>query len=301
MPAAVGRPIVLAIVRPALLGILAVVVACLLSPPPPLSAGTLPRLQWGGRGGVDWASGYVISYGAGVPPGSLSNRNLRRAASLKRALGDASRTLRRHCFNIRVAGDLTLRDYVREDPELQKAFNVLVTGLSPWAIRIDWSDGVQVALRVPLGGEGGLSELLGEVRGYGFQGTERTGGFRDVLNLEPVEVKGATGIVILAPLSSTVPALRPRVLGASGEVLVEYSRAGTEAKARPAFVAYHYTLERALEDPVAGATPIVIASAFLGDRGTDLVIPANLERGLQDRIEGRRLLAEARIVVVLRD
>jgi hypothetical protein len=287
--------------RPALLGILAVAVACLFSPPPPLSAGTLPRLQWEGRSGVDWASGYVISYGAGVPPGDLANRNRRRTASLKRALGDASRTLRRHCLNIRVAGDLTLRDYVREDPELQKAFNDLLASLPPWGIRIGFSDSVQVALRVPLGGEGGLSELLGEVRGYGLPERLEAGSLRDVPAGDPVKVKGATGILILAPLSSTVPALRPRVRGVSGEVLVEYGRAGPEAKARPAFVAYHYTLERALEDPVAGATPIVVASEFVGVRGTDLVIPANLERGLQDGIEGRRLLAEARIVVVLRD
>lgn len=292
--------VVLAIARLALLGSLTVAVACI-ALPPPLSAGTVPRLQWEGRGGVDWSSGYVISYGAGVPPGGLSNRNQRRTASLKRALGDASRSLRRNCLNLRVAGDLTLRDYVREDPELQEAFNDLLAGLPPWEIRIDWNDVVQVALRVPLGGEEGLSELLGEVRGYGLHERSETGSFRDVRAGDPVEVKGATGIVILAPLSSTVPALRPRVRGGSGEVLVDYGRAGPEARARPAFVAYYYTLERALEDPVAGATPIVVATEFVGERGTDLVIPANLEMGLQGGIEGRRLLTEARVVVVLRD
>ncbi len=287
--------------RRALFGTLAAVVAGLFALPPALCAGTLPRLQWDGRGGVDWSSGYVISYGAGVPPGDLSNRNRRRAAGLKRALGDASRSLRRHCLNLRVAGDLTLRDYVREDPELQEAFRDLLANLPPWEIRIDWNEGVQVALRVPLGGEGGLSELLGEVRGYGLQGRSETGASSDVPNLDPVEVKGATGIVILAPLSSIMPALRPRVRGGSGELLVEYGRAGPEARARPAFIAYHYTLERALEDPVAGAAPIVVVSEFIVERGTDLVIPANLERGLQGDVEGRRLLAEARIVVVLRD
>jgi hypothetical protein len=287
--------------RPVLFGILAVVAACLSSPPAPLSAGALPRLQWEGRSGVDWASGYVISYGAGLPPESLSNRNERRSASLRRALGDASRSLRRHCLNVRVAGDLTLRDYVREDPELQKAFNDLIARLPPWEIRIDWGDGVQVALRVPLGGEGGLSDLLGELRGYGLQGRSEASGFRNGSVGDPVKVKGATGIVILAPLSSTVPALRPRVRGGSGEILVEHGRADPGARARPAFISYHYTLERALEDPVAGDAPIVVASEFVGTRGTDLVIPENLERGLKRGIEGRRLLAEARIVVVLRD
>ncbi len=283
------------------LGTLAAAVACLFALPTVLYAGTLPRLHWEGRGGVDWSSGYVISYGAGVPPGDLSNRNRRRAAGLKRALGDASRSLRRHCLNLRVAGDLTLRDYVREDPELQEAFRDLLANLPPWEIRIDWNEGVQVAMRVPLGGEGGLSELLGEVRGYALQGRSESDSFHDDPTLDPVEVKGATGIVILAPLSSTMPALRPQVRSGSGELLVEYGRAGPEARARPAFISYHYTLERALEDTVAGATPIVVVAEFSADRGTDLVIPANLERGLQGAVEGRMLLNEARIVVVLRD
>lgn len=287
--------------RPVPLVALAVAFACLFSFPLPLAGGVFPRLQWEGRSGVDWSSGYVISYGAGVPPPALSNRNQRRAASLKRALGDASRTLRRHCLNLRVAGDLTLRDYFREDPELQEAFKDMLASLPPWEIRIDRNEGAQVALRVPLGGEGGVSDLLGEVRGYGLQGRSETDGFRDASILDPVEVRGATGIVILAPLSSTVPALRPRVRGSSGDILVEYGRADPEARARPAFVSYHHTLERALEDPVAGSAPIVVASEFVGTRGTDLVIPANLERGIQSGIEGRRILAEARIVVVLRD
>jgi hypothetical protein len=200
-----------------------------------------------------------------------------------------------------VAGDLTLRDYVREDPELQESFRNLLADLPPWEIRIDTSDVVQVALRVPLGGEGGLSELLGEVRGYGLQESERTGSSHDAPASAQVEVKGATGLVILAPLSSTAPALRPRIRGGSGEILVEYGRAGTEAKARPAFLSYHYTLEKALADPVTGAAPIVVASEFVGGRGTDLVIPSAVERGLLGDTGGRKLLTDARIVIVLRD
>jgi hypothetical protein len=250
---------------------------------------------------VDWSSGYVVSYGAGVPPGDLSNRNRRRTASLRRALGDASRGLRRYCLNLRVAGDLTLRDYVREDPELQEAFRELLANLPPWEIRFDHNDGVRVALKVPLGGKGGLSELLGEVRGYGLQEAEQRITFRDAPVADQVEVKGATGIVILAPLNSTMPALRPRVRGGRGELLVEYAGASSEARARPAFIAYHFTLEKALEDPVTGARPIVVATEFVGKRGTDLVIPSAVERGLLGSTEGRRLLTDVRIAVVLRD
>jgi hypothetical protein len=203
----------------------------------------------------------------------------------------------RLCLGITVQGGLTVRDYLRQDPELQEIIRKKLLALPPWEIRVGRGEDIHLVLRLSLGGKGGLSELLGDL---GNAGNEET---REGMNLdsEPVtlETGSATGIVLICSRRMVIPALRPRVVGGAGRILLEHSAAAAVAHERAAYIAYYDSLEDAMEDPVVGENPLVVAAGESMERGSDLVLPQLLEEGLsRDEADGR-ILAEARIAVVL--
>lgn len=84
-------------------------------------------------------------------------------------------------------------------------------------------------------------------------------------------------------------------------MLLDYGNASREAKERPAFIPYHTALEQALNDPVVGNNPLVVSSETVWRRGTDLPLPAVLEESLLLTSEGRSIMRDGKIAVVLQD
>lgn len=258
-------------------------------------AGSYLELDWVGR--VDWSSGYAVAYGHGVAPAYLTDHNLRRAAAQKAAFLEASRSLIRLCLDLRVQGKVTVRDYFREDSELQNIFREMVRKLPPWKVVFGRGDEVRLALRLPLGGPGSLSEVLGDLPEMVL--TSLPPSSEEILEIPYSVGESPTGLVLLFSHQVVVPVLRPRILGPGGGVILDYRRSSAEARARPAYIAYYSNLERALEDPVLGDSPIVVTAAPAPGSSTDIVVPSNLESRLLHTPAGRELVSEARVVVVL--
>lgn len=266
----------------------------------PLTAagGSLPRLEWPGQGKVDWSSGFIIAYGSGTAPEDVTDLNLRRSASLRSAYRRASRDLLRLCLGLQLQDGLTVRDYIRSDPELQETLRRRLREIPPWEVRLEEGGSVRLALRISLGGAEGLIHLLGEVRGGepvpqgdGLPPTFRGGGGRGDIS----------GVLLLVSSREVVPALRPRVRGSGGAVLLDYESAAEGARSRPAFIPYYEHLEEAMTDPLLGTEPVVAAAGPFAGSSTDLLLPPLIEASLLATEEGRALLEDARIVVLLQE
>ncbi len=281
-------------------GVRALVMAVLVSLLPPVAdacGGALPTVDWGGPGGVDWSTGFVTAYGIGSGPANLDNPNLRRAAALKAAYLEATRSLLKACLEITIRDNLTVRDYLRADPELQKALRERISELPPWSVRLEEGGYVRVAVRMPLGGEGGLTQIVGAVDEWG----DEAGGEHVLPSRGSLEAPdgNVTGIVILASRQILAPALRPRIMDEGGRTLVTYQRAGEKARSRPAFVAYYHSLNEALQDPVVAPDPVVVSADQSRGAGTDLILPRFLEEDLLLSDGGRRIIEDVLFVVVL--
>jgi hypothetical protein len=260
-------------------------------------AGSLPVPLWEGSGAVEWESGYILSYGRGNASSNSANSSVRRAGNLKAAARQARRNMYRLCLGLTVQDGLTVRDYLRQDPELQGIIRKKLLALPPWEIRIGKDEEAQLVLKLPMGGRGGLSELLGDLGSAGEEVYREGGGF----DPGPVslETGSATGVVLIASRHSVIAALRPRIVGGSGRILLEHGEAAAEAHDRPAYIAYYGSLEDAMRDPVVGENPLVVAAGEHPERGSDLVLPQLLEESLSRDDGARRILAEARFSVVL--
>jgi hypothetical protein len=246
---------------------------CLFAGPvPPVGAGRLPAIDWNSRGDVDWASGYVVGYGSsGKPPAPVEGVNLAgRHELLRRARRAASDYIYQACLGITIQENLRVRDYLREDPELRARVRESIKTHSPWAVRYSLDGSVGVAVRYPLGGTG-LSGLLGRIKGWY--------GEDDRVAMEGARSSGregilATGAAVVVAAAAYRPALRPRIVGGDGAILVSLESAGREASLRPAFIPFYSSLGEALADPVLGDYPVTVNA---GVRGTDIVASKALE------------------------
>ena len=260
-------------------------------------AAALPQLEWQGEGKVDWSAGYIISYGSAAPPPKPEERGLLHGTSRKAAYGEAYRNLLRLCLDVTVQDSFKVRDYFRGDPELLDEFKKKLREIPPWEIRLGRGGEAALALRLPLSGSGGLTELLARIErgadGEGENGKPPNYG-------EEPGAADVSGLVLMVSGRTVAPALRPRIRGSGGDVLLGYSTAGERARSRPVFVAYYDTLEDALLDPLVGSHPVVAAADPYPGSGTDLLLEAALEEDLLVMEEEGFLLTDARVVIVLR-
>jgi hypothetical protein len=257
------------------------------------AAGSLPVVDWGAGGGVDWASGYIIGHGSSsyVKPGDGAG-GPSRSAALHRARLAAANDIYRTCLGITIQEKLRVRDYLRDDPELRAALRRSVKETSPWAVRLESNDMVRVVVRYPLGGPG-LSGLLGRIKGW--YGEERWHSTTSVPEENGVD-GDATGIVLVVGAEDFSPSLRPRILDSEGTPLVAFEISGREALERPAYIPYYTSLAPALEDPSIGENPLIVRAGEV--RGTDIFTPSGLGWERSTGTIGRKVFEEVRIVIV---
>jgi len=263
----------------------------------PISAGggATPALDWHLEGKVDWSAGFAVSYGAADGTGKTGDPNLMRRESRNSAYLAASRNLLRLCLDLRVHDTLTIRDYFRDDPELQKAFRSRLRQVPPWHIELGAGSGVRLAVKVPLGGSGGIAGILDEVGGFRSGTTAHAPEARSGSDVEG----GITGLVLIASRRDLVPALRPRIRAGDGMVMLDYENSTEEARGRPAFIPYYGSVEEALGDPVVGNNPMSAAAGPYPGSDTDLLLPPAVQESLYLSPAGVDILRSARIAVVL--
>lgn len=266
--------------------------------PATLGAASLPHLDWLEQGRVDWSSGYVIGYGTGKAGMNVTDRNRIRRDGMKAAFRDATRDLYRLCLDLRVDHFTYVRDYFQADPELQEAFRIKLQKSSPWEVAFGVGDEVRVALKLPLGGVGGLMEFLGK-KGVTFENGEGRPSAGPLLPARG-EQERISGLVLLTSAGDLAPALRPRIRNREGAILLDHTIASEDLLARPAFLPYYSSVEEALEDPLLGSDPLVAPAISSPGSDTDIVLPAVLEESLLTTEDGMSILREGRITIVLR-
>ena len=267
----------------------------LLVMPPGTGAASFPRLPDNVDGKVGWSSGFVVTYGLGRAPDYLTNPTLKRSAARKAAYLDASRRLISLCLSIRVQGKITVRDHFRQDNELQNAFREMLRSLPPWEIKYKSSSEVKVAIRLPLGGEGGLNEILGEsTEAYlnPYDGLPES-----FLSSWYPAGQEPTGLVLVVDSGEAEPALRPRIVSSVGGVMLDYSNSSQTALQRVSFVPFYQTLQKALEDPLTGDNPLVFN--VLSTNKTDFILPDHMEPYFLHTATGQRILSDVLLVIVL--
>lgn len=262
----------------------------------PATTGALPVLDWDSQGGIDWSSGYIVGYGASrygmASVNGSEGSGLNRNEAMRKARRLAADYIYRLCLGITIQEKLRVRDYIRDDPDLRSELRRAVKAAPTWAVRLEGEGRLSVAVLYPVGGSG-LSGLLGRIKGwYGEEGWRPP----ETIAADPQREEAATGIVFIVGAPSYSPALRPRIMGSDGTTFVSFERSGRTARNRAAFMPYYTDFEAGLADPLLGENPRLVK--VLEVRGTDIVVPAEIESLLLTTPTGNKIVEDVRMIVV---
>lgn len=113
--------------------------------------------------------------------------------------------------------------------------------------------------------------------------------------LDPLPVHGENGTTDLL-----VPALRPRIYDTDLELVYETSYADPDLATAGGVVGYTDSLDLSRFHDRIGQVPLVTAArALFGETRTDVIIPRSIAQRIRASETNRRLLTEARILIIL--
>ncbi len=241
-------------------------------------------------GGIDWEANVVYAVGDGIPPASAVSPAQARVRAKRAALDEAMARLLEMVEDVRVDAESTTRDFINESRAVNTAVSGLVRNAEIEEIR-QFDDGsYQVKMRMPIHDQKGLSRtllpsMLNQVQQVRIvTRTTRSGSTpapqqttTDISvtskTQPPSQGLAYTALIIDASGIGASPAMYPRILGRSGEVLYDLSAVDPNVAVLGGICAYRTSLDKAKQDARAGSNPLVVkAGEAAGTGKSDLVV-----------------------------
>ena len=241
-------------------------------------------------GGIDWEANVVFAVGDGVPPASAVSPAQARVRAKRAALDEAMARLLEMVEDVRVDAESTTRDFINESRAVNTAVSGLVRHAEIEEIR-QFDDGsYQVKMRMPIHDQKGLSRTLLPTKLNQVQQvnivtrTTRSGSTpavqqttTDISVTSQVQPSNSgqayTALIIDASGLGANPAMYPRILGRSGEVLYDLSTVDPNVAGLTGICAYRTSLDKAKQDDRAGINPLIVkAGDTAGSGKSDLVV-----------------------------
>lgn len=242
-----------------------------------LAAGTLAFAQ----GGIDWQKGYVEVVGTGVPPANASKTQGRLLAR-RAAMLDGYRQLGEIVFGVNVDSETTVKNFVVESDVIRTKVDATIKGTQIVAEKEQPDGSYEVTMRMPVAGEGGLTAVLlpeakkKEEERYKAQEKplppplppapkppeEKIKETPPPPTLSPGKAAGdKTGLIIDARNLGAAPAMSPKIIAESGDVVYGIINLGPELADlvnEKGIVGYARDMEAAKQSWRSGAKPLVI-------------------------------------------
>ncbi len=247
-----------------------------------------------GNGSIDWSERYIVATGIGAP-----NPNLPQAAQRPAAIRAAQQIALRNALEtikgIQLNSQTTVVNFMTESDMVSSSVSGFVKGFQQEGKTKYMSDGsVEVSMRVPLDGIGGLGELL------------LGGELREVPAVHEVDVKSTkenivfTGLIIDCKGLKVKPAMSPRILDESGKEVYGSAYVSREWAIKHGIVGYSKDVSAAAKLDRAGATPGKIkALKTTGENSTDVVISDTDANDVRSAAKSLKFLSECRVILVI--
>ena len=248
-----------------------------------------------GEGSVDWSQRIIIATGIGAPNPDLPQA-AQRPAALRAAQQIALRNALETIKGIYINSSTTVKNFMVENDVITSNVSGYVKGFQQEGNPKYMSDGsVEVTMKVPLDGIGGLSEmLLGSSIGEKpaitrFEGTKKA------------EEKVFTGLIIDCKGLTIKPALSPRVFDETGREVYGSAYVSREWAIKNGVVGYSKTVEAAakLSDRIGKNPGVIKAQKAQGENSTDIVISNDDAESVRSAAKNLKFLSECRVLFVI--
>lgn len=229
--------------------------------------------------GVNWTGQVIKATGSGAPDMKATSPAQARLGAEMAAKMDAFRNLLSQVKGIQISSGKTVGDAM-SDGEMKGRVEGVIRGYKITAKRYYSDNGVEMDVEVPLAA---IAELMPAP-------TDEQG----KLACTDKGDKKNTGLVVDARGLNLEPALAPRILDESGNVVYSAYCVKEDAKKTSGVASYSENLENAKKDMKVGDKPLVLKAKSI--KGSDLVLSADDVKKLADG--NTSYLAEGRVVIV---
>jgi hypothetical protein len=285
-------------------------------------------------GGIDWENGVVYGVGDGVAPTDAVSPAQARVRAKRAAIDEAMARLLETVQEVRVDAESTTRNMINENRLVSTRVSGLIQHAEMEELRQAEDGSFQIKMKMPLNGAKGLSATLipgqlGRIQDSAGQQTVKVGTAVVAKRGEP-EPAGApaakpastvakpaaeaasagaqpatagapyTSLILDARGSGAGPAVFPRILTRSGEVVYDLSRADANAAVMNGLCAYHKSIDKAKGLPRAGTNPLLVTVADVSGTGrTDLVLDDADGQKVTTANAASKFLDQAAVIVVI--
>jgi len=244
------------------------------------------------NGAIDWQSGQVTAVGIGAPPATAANEAQARGLALRAATVVARRNLLEIIRGVQIDSRTTVENYLvaRDVVVSQIRGSLQNSQILDTAYMSDGS--VEVTVGLPL--RGNFADLL-LPRGGGAGRRSAT-----ALDAEAPAEAPATGLVVNARGLGARPALSPRLLDRSGNVLYGAAGVSRQWAVSQGMAGYARDPGSAAARERIGAGPLeVTAIQAAGAAATDLVLGDDDADRVRALAASGDVLGECRVLIVL--
>ena len=244
------------------------------------------------RGEVDWDKGVVTVMGVGVPKEGVSRAQARILAE-RAAEVNAYRGLAEFLRGVHVTSETTVEDAMVKDDHIRARVDVMIKGARQVGRTVYDEDGVaRVSVAISL--RDNLADALLPEEGFS------PGDSVSVETPDASPASGITGLIVDASGLGLVPAIAPKIVDETGQVVYGARIVSREAAVQNGMAAYGKDLETARKNDRVGSNPLVIKGTRAeGKNKTNLVISSADAQRVREAVEGRTFLNQCRLVFVV--
>jgi hypothetical protein len=229
----------------------------------------------GDASGIDWEAMVLKATGMGAPDVNALTPAQARFGAEKAARTDAMRELLEQVRRVQITAATSVGDAMRSDDVRVKVEGIL-RGYKVTAKRYYSDMGIEIDVEVPLPPLLDIFAPLAAGLDAGKPGVSRK----------------FTGLVVDARKLKVVPALQPRLVDDSGQVIYAVERLSAEAR-KAGVASYRRTLNEALKDPRVADKPLLVRAAK--GEGSDIVLTEQERKRLG---EDPSFLADGRVIIL---
>ena len=265
------------------------VVLCLLCVPAVGMAGDAGEVTEGDlkldHGQVNWTGRTITATGSGAPDLKAPNVAVARLGAERVAKLDALRNILETLKGVRVKSDVTIKNEMVTSSKMRTQIEGVARHFKVLNTKYYSDGGVDLTVQMSL--DGPLASTL-------MQPGSKTG---DVPSAGSAK---NSGLIVDARSLKALPALAPKLLDESGQVIYSSEFLDKSALESNGVVGYFRDLDAAKKAKRVGGSPLIIKALKLGAEGkTDIVLSNADSERLRDPGTNLKFLTEGRVIIVV--
>jgi len=254
-------------------------------------------------GHIDWEEGYIYAVGDGVPPEDAVSPAQARVRAKRAAIDTAYARLLEMAEEVRVDAESATANYINESYQVRTRVSGLIQNAEIVTLRHFEDGSYQIKMRMPMKGKEGIASAVlpmqiekAILQRVGIAYEISIGGASE--EAQPEEA--CTGLIVDARGLEVKPAMYPRLIIMSGEVVYDLMSANPNTVIEEGLVEYSSNMEVAVNSPRVGGNPLVVeAISISGEYNGDIVLTEEDAQRVFSVNSMDNFFGEARVIIVV--